>query len=261
MATRIYNRNDFHENDYLYINQRNGTFKDDCSNELMHTSQYTMGVDVADLTNDGLPEIISMDMLPEDPYILKRSEAENQYDVFNFKLQLGYNYQYSHNNLQFNRGNDRFSETRIVFRCSCNRLELGCIAFDFDNDGYKDIFISNGIPKRLNDLDYINYVSSGAMQERIGMNNVNKKDLSMIDKFPQIKIPNKFYKNDGSLKFDDMAPAISKDQSTYSNGAVYADLDNDGDLDIAVNNIDAPALLYENNANDKKTKPSVDHKT
>jgi hypothetical protein len=253
----LYIGNDFHENDYLYINQHNGTFKDDCSNELMHTSQYTMGVDVADLTNDGLPEILSMDMLPEDPYILKRSEAENQYDVFNFKLQLGYNYQYSHNNLQFNRGNDRFSETALYSGVAATDWSWAALLFDFDNDGYKDIFISNGIPKRLNDLDYINYVSSGAMQERIGMNNVNKKDLSMIDKFPQIKIPNKFYRNDGSLKFDDMAPAISKDQSTYSNGAVYADLDNDGDPDIVVNNIDAPALLYENNANDKKTKPSI----
>src|SRR6476659_6320366 len=155
---------------------------------------------------------LSMDMLPENPDILKRSEAENQYDVFNFKLQLGYNYQYSHNNLQFNRGNDRFSETALYSGVAATDWSWATLLFDFDNDGYKDIFISNGIPKRLNDLDYINYVSSGAMQERIGMNTVNKKDMSMIDKFPQIKIHNKFYKNNGSMKFDNMATAISKDQ-------------------------------------------------
>lgn len=253
----IYIGNDFHENDYLYINQHDGTFKDECNNDIMHTSQYTMGVDVADLTNDGLPEIMTMDMLAEDPTILKRSEAENQYDVFNFKLELGYNYQYSHNNLQFNRGNDHFSEASFYAGVAATDWSWATLLFDFDNDGNKDIFISNGIPKRLNDLDYINYVSSGAMQERIGLNNVNKKDLSMIDKFPQIKIPNKFYKNAGSLKFDDMEPAIANDESTYSNGAVYADLDNDGDLDIVVNNIDSPVLLYKNNSNDKKTKPSL----
>jgi len=253
----IYIGNDFHENDYLYINQQNGTFKDEGSNEFMHTSQYTMGVDVADLTNDGLPEIISMDMLPSDPYILKRSEAGDQYDVFTFKLQMGYNYQYSHNNLQYNRGNNRFSETALYSGVAATDWSWATLLFDFDNDGYKDIFISNGIPKRLNDLDYINYVSSQDMQTRISMDRVDKKDLSLIDKFPQIKIPNCFFKNQGSLKFKDIGASISNDVSTYSNGAAYSDLDNDGDLDIIVNNIDSPALIYENNTNNKKTRPAL----
>lgn len=253
----IYIGNDFHENDYLYINQRNGTFKDNRDEELMHTSQYTMGVDIADLTNDGLPEIIGMDMLPSDPYILKRSEAEDQFDVFNLKIENGYSYQYSRNNLQYNRGNGKFSETGLYSGIAATDWSWATLMFDFDNDGYKDIFISNGIPKRLNDLDYINYVSNEEIQAKIHTNTIGEKDMALIDKFPQIKIPNRLFKNNGQMQFADMADHISNDKSTYSNGAIYADLDNDGDLDIVVNNIDDPALLYENKSNNKKDKPSV----
>ncbi|QEC67776.1 hypothetical protein FRZ67_10890 [Panacibacter ginsenosidivorans] len=256
----IYTGNDFHENDYLYINQHNGTFKDDGSNELKHTSQYTMGTDVADLTNDGLPEIISMDMLPDDPYILKRSEGEDQYDVFNTKIENGYSYQYSRNNLQYNRGNGKFSETGLYSGIAATDWSWGTLLFDFDNDGSKDIFISNGIPKRLNDVDYINYVSNEEIQAKIHSNTMGEKDMSLIDKFPQIKIPNRLFRNTGQMKFTDMATSIENNKSTYSNGAIYADLDNDGDLDMVVNNIDEPVLLYENTTNDKKDKPAIEVK-
>jgi hypothetical protein len=256
----IYIGNDFHENDYLYINQHNGTFNDDGNNELRHTSQYTMGTDVADLTNDGLPEIISMDMLPDDPYILKRSEGEDQYDVFNTKIQNGYSYQYSRNNLQYNRGNGRFSETGLYSGIAASDWSWGTLLFDFDNDGNKDIFISNGIPKRLNDVDYINYISNEEIQAKIHSNTMGEKDMSLVDKFPQIKIPNRLFRNTGQMKFTDMATSIENNKSTYSNGAIYADLDNDGDLDMVVNNIDEPVLLYENTSNDKKDKPAIEVK-
>ena len=253
----VYIGNDFHENDYLYINQKNGTFKDEADSCLMHTSRYTMGVDVADANNDGYPEIMSVDMLPSDPYILKRSPGEDSYDVFNLKISYGYNYQYTRNALQFNRGNGHFSETGLYSGVAATDWSWAPLFIDFDNDGLKDLFISNGIPKRLNDIDYINYISDQSIQQKIKDNKIDEKDRTLIDKFPQIKIPNKFYRNSGNLKFEDIHDQI-EEASTYSNGAAYADFDNDGDMDVVVNNIDEEALIYRNTFNDKKDKNYFD---
>ncbi|MEO6328608.1 MAG: VCBS repeat-containing protein, partial [Ginsengibacter sp.] len=147
----IYIGNDFHENDYLYINQKNGTFKDEGEQRLMHTSRYTMGVDVADINNDAYPEIISMDMLSADPYTLKRSLGEDSYDVFNFKISYGYSHQYTRSNLQLNRRNGLFSEVGLYSNVAATDWSWSPLWVDFDNDGRKDLFISNGIPKRMND--------------------------------------------------------------------------------------------------------------
>lgn len=242
----IYIGNDFHENDYLYINQQNGTFKEESEQRLMHTSQFSMGVDVADVNNDACPEIISVDMLPSDPYILKRSLGEDTYDIFNFKIGAGYSHQYTRNNFQYNRRNGLFSEIALYSGIAATDWSWAPLWVDFDNDGLKDLFISNGIPKRMNDIDYISFISNGAVQQMIRDNNVQGKDLALINKFPEIKLPNKFYRNNGDLSFTDEEKKIGGSQATFSNGAVYADLDNDGDLDIVVNNIDAPALVYEN---------------
>ncbi|MCW3118531.1 MAG: fg-gap repeat protein [Chitinophagaceae bacterium] len=250
----IYIGNDFHESDYLYINQHNGTFKDKNSEQLMHTSQFSMGVDIADVTNDGFPEIISMDMLPYDPYVLKRSLGEDDYDIFYRKISMGYNYQYSRNNLQLNRRNGLFSETGLYSGIYATDWSWSPLWLDFNNDGLKDLFISNGIPKRMNDIDYINFVSSEDVQEKLRQNKMHEKEMDLLTKFPQIKIPNKFFLNSGSLKFQDIAGKINDELSTFSNGAVYSDFDNDGDLDLVVNNINDPALLYENRTNDKKDK-------
>lgn len=250
----LYIGNDFHENDYLYINQKNGTFKEEITQRTMHTSQYSMGVDVADVNNDGYPEIVSMDMLPADPYILKRSEGEDTYDIFNLKIGYGYNYQYTRNNLQVNRRNGHFSETGLYSGVAATDWSWAPLWVDFDNDGLKDLFISNGIPKRMNDIDYINYISNDQIQNKIKWNNLEKADMELINKFPQIKLPNKFYSNKGNFVFDDLEAQVKGNQPTYSNGAVYADFDNDGDLDILVNNIDDPVLLYANTSNDKVKK-------
>jgi hypothetical protein len=247
----LYIGNDFHENDYLYINQKNGTFKDLSDSCLMHTSRYTMGVDIADANNDGYPEIMSVDMLPSDPYILKRSPGEDSYDVFNLKISYGYNYQYTRNALQFNRGNGHFSETGLYSGVAATDWSWAPLFVDFDNDGLKDLFISNGIPKRLNDIDYINYISDQSIQQKIKDNKIDEKDQTLIDKFPQIKIPNKFYRNAGNMKFDDLHDSV-EEIKTYSNGAAYADFDNDGDMDIVVNNIEDEALIYRNTFNDKR---------
>ncbi len=242
----IYIGNDFHENDYLYINQRNGTYRDECNERMMHTSQYSMGVDAADINNDGWPEIISADMLPADPYILKRSLGEDAYDIFNFKIKSGYGYQFTRNNLQYNRRNGLFSEIGLYSGVAATDWSWAPLWMDFDNDGLKDLFISNGIPKRMNDIDYINFVSNSEIQERITTNTLEDKNISLISKFPEIKLPNKFYSNNSDLSFTDKEQQIEGNEDTYSNGAAYADLDNDGDLDIIVNNIDAQALIYEN---------------
>ena len=251
----IYIGNDFHENDYLYINQKDGTFKEEGEQRMMHTSQYSMGVDVADINNDAFPEIISMDMLPADPYILKRSLGEDPYDIFNFKIASGYSHQYTRNNLQYNRRNGMFSEVGLYAGVAATDWSWAALFTDFDNDGFKDLFISNGIPKRMNDIDYINFISNGEVQQKIHENNVDDKDMALINKFPEIKLPNKFYKNNGNLTFTDEENRIENNPLTFSNGSIYADLDNDGDADIVTSNINGAALIYENRQS-QKNKPS-----
>ncbi len=253
----MYVGNDFHENDYLYINQKNGTFKEEINDHIMHTSQFSMGVDIADVNNDGFPEIISMDMLPSDPYILKRSLGEDEYDIFNYKIAAGYNYQYTRNNLQLNRRNGMFSEVGLYSGVYATDWSWAPLWMDFDNDGLKDLFISNGIPKRMNEMDYVNFVSNEEIQKKISANKVEDKDMALVNKFPEIKIPNRFFKNNGNLVFTDLNYRVDKDKTSYSNGAVYADFDNDGDLDIVVNNIDEAATLYRNTSNDTKSKAYV----
>lgn len=253
----IYIGNDFHENDYLYINNGQGGFNDKLSERIMHTSQFSMGVDIADINNDSYPEIISADMLPSDPYILKRSLGEDEYDVFTLKISKGYSPQYAHNALQLNRGNGLFSEIGFYSGIYATDWSWATLWMDFNNDGYKDLFVSNGIPKRLNDIDYINYISNQEIQEKIRTNNMQEKDINLIDKFPQIKLPNRFFVNNGQASFADIGTRIKGAPDTYSNGAIYADLDNDGDLDIVVNNIDDPALVYQNKLNDQKATRST----
>lgn len=256
----IYIGNDFHENDYMYINQHNGTFKEEINDHLMHTSQFSMGVDIADINNDAYPEIITMDMLPGDPNILKRSLGEDEYNTFYMKIGYGYNYQYTRNNLQFNRRNGLFSETGLYSGVYATDWSWSALWMDFDNDGLKDLFVSNGIPKRLNDIDYVNYVANDEIQAQIKNNKLGTKENTIINNFPEIKLPNKFYKNKGDLLFNDIKDDIDSNTPTFSNGAVYADLDNDGDLDIVVNNITDEALIYKNTTNDVKKNTGIDLK-
>ena len=245
----IYAGNDFHENDYLYLNQKNGSFKDERDHAMMHSSQYSMGVDAADLNNDGFPEIISMDMLPKDPYILKRSLGEDDYDIYKYKISVGYDYQFTRNNLQWNRRNGQYSEVGMYSGIFATDWSWATLLMDFDNDGYKDIFVANGIPKRMNDMDYVNYVSNQEIQQKIRDNKMGDKDMALIDRFPEIKIPNQFFLNKKHLFFDDKEKAIVGNPPSYSNGAAYADFDNDGDLDLVVNNVNDKSFIYENKQN------------
>jgi hypothetical protein len=254
--TDVYIGNDFHENDYLYINQKNGTFKDMLAEEIRHTSHFSMGTDVADITNDGFPEIISVDMLPEDPSILKRSLGEDEYDLVHFKTAKGYQPQFARNALQLNRRNGSFSDIAFYSDVFATDWSWAPLWTDFDNDGWKDLFISNGIAKRLNDMDYVNYVSSERELEKRYTNPEEQSDMSLLEKFPQIKLANKFYLNKGEAKFVDVDSMIRNNPQTYSNGSAYADFDNDGDLDIVVNNADDEAMIYKNLSNDGTVKRS-----
>lgn len=242
----IYIGNDFHENDYLYINKNGKNYIDELHSRVDHTSRFTMGVDIADLNNDIFPEIFSLDMLPNKPEILKRSEGEDVYYNFKFKASQGYDTQFARNNLQLNNGAGYFSEIGMYSGVHATDWSWAALLFDFENDGKKDIFIANGINKRMNDLDYINFVGTDEIQKKIADKNFDESDKSLSDLLPEIKIPNRFFSNGVDLAFNDIAEAIQNNGPSYSNGAVYADFDADGDLDLFTNNINQEAFLYEN---------------
>ncbi len=242
----IYVGNDFHENDYLYINQKNGTFKEEIEEQIGHTSRFSMGVDMADLNNDGHNDIMSLDMQPYDPLILKSSEGEDGFSTYNWKIGYGYNYQYARNTVQMNNGNGTFSETGCYSGVYATDWSWSTLFFDFDNDGQKDIFVGNGIPKRMNDIDYIKFATADNIQMKINQDKIDDEVLDVIRNVPEIKIYNKFYKNKKEMRFADQELAIQNNKKSYSNGAAYADFDNDGDLDIITTNINDKAFVYEN---------------
>ena len=189
----FYVGNDFHENDYLYINQKNGIFRDEIDARTRHTSRFTMGVDIADLNNDIFPEIMSLDMMPYDPQILKRSEGEDAYYNFKFKLDQGYNVQFARNNLQLNTRQGVFSEIGMYAGVHATDWSWSALLLDFENDGRKDLFISNGINKRMNDMDYINFVASDDIQRRISEQQFDESDASLTDLLPEVKIPEQVF--------------------------------------------------------------------
>ena len=238
----IYVGNDFHENDYLYLNNQDGTFREVLTERMRHTSRFSMGVDIADINNDGHREILSLDMLPEDPHILKSSLGEDGFDVFRFKLGFGYNPQFSRNTLQLNNGDGSFSEIGAFAGVNASDWSWGALFFDFDHDGLRDLFISNGIPRRMNDIDYINFKTNSDLKFREEFNDIRDNELGFIDKMPEIKLKNKFYVNRGNLTFYDASGAVGGVDVSYSSSSVYVDLDNDGDLDVVANNIEGRAL-------------------
>ena len=249
----LYIANDFHENDYLYINQQDGTFKEVLTEQLMHTSRFSMGVDMADINNDGLTDIFSLDMLPYDPYILKTSLGEDGFDIYQFKIGHGYNHQFARNNLQLNNGNGTFSEIAMYADIYATDWSWAALFLDMDHDGWRDLFISNGIPRRMNDIDYVNFrLGDADIKWKTDNNQLKQEELDIVEQMPQIKIPNKFFRNKHDMTFSDWEANIKDNVPSYSNGAVYADLDNDGDLDIVVNNIDDEPFVYQNLIMDRK---------
>jgi hypothetical protein len=245
----LYIGNDFHENDYLYLNNQDGTFTEILTQAIGHTSRFTMGVDIADFNNDGLPDILSLDMKPEREDILKTAAPEDTPEIFDFKLQYGYAPQYARNHLQLQVDHagktPAFSEIAQLAGVDATDWSWAGLFADFDNDGWKDIFISNGIYRRPNDMDYLKFISEGNIKRSLDKG-VDAENLRVILEMPQIPISNYLFRNQQDLTFKSKAKEWGLGQEGFSNGAVYADLDGDGDLDLVVNNINAPALVYEN---------------
>ena len=235
----IYVANDFHEDDYLYHNNCDGTFTERLRSSVGHTSFSSMGSDAADINNDGLPDLVVLDMLPDDETIRKTSDRPASRDSYKFYRRKGYYPQYGRNTLQLNQGNGRFSEIGYLAGIEATDWSWAPLFADLDNDGWKDLLVTNGIYRRPNDLDYLDY-ARGVSSER---------DQELIQRMPQVPTPNYAFRNDGTgLGFTDVSAAWGINQKGFSNGAAYADLDDDGDLDLVVNNIEAPASIYENRA-------------
>ena len=243
----LYVGNDFHENDFIYINQKDKSFKEEVKKTINHSSRFTMGVDIADINNDGLLDIFSTDMMPNKAEIFLKSGGEDTDKVDRIKKDFGFEPQLARNNLQLQNQNGSFSEVSLMAEVYATDWSWSVLMADFDNDLNNDIFISNGIVKRPNDLDYINYISDikFASYAREEQNELRKE---IIAEMPTLKIPNVLFKNKGNLKFSALEDSYLGAPS-FSNGAAFADLDNDGDLDLVVNNINAKASLYENEHN------------
>ncbi|MFD2033197.1 VCBS repeat-containing protein [Belliella marina] len=241
----IYVSNDFTEDDYLYINQADGTFKESLKDYISNTSRYSMGNDINDIDNDGLPDIFTTDMLPEDPEIWMKSIGEDKQEVYDIKKKFGYGDQYVRNHLQLNQGNQRFAEIGLLSNTFATDWSWSPLIFDMDNDGHKDIHITNGIVKRPNDLDFVQY--SQSPNPNLTENEVQKRLIEML---PTMKLSNYAFRNEGDLGFGDMSRTWGLDQLSYSSGSAYADLNNDGALDLIVNNINDQAFIYQNNTSE-----------
>jgi hypothetical protein len=245
----IFVTNDYLTNDLMYINQGNGKFINRGNHYFKHTSHSAMGNDVVDMNNDGLPDIIAVDMLPEDNFRRKTMLNPNNYTIYINNEKYGYQYQYVRNTLQLNQGftpdthEPIFSDVSFLAGVSSTDWSWTPLVADFDNDGFRDIIITNGFPKDVTDRDFVDYYAQSS-------NYVSKMEL--LAAIPSVKIKNYAYRNVGGYTFEDVTDSWGIKTPSFSNGAAYADFDNDGDLDYAVNNINDKAFLYENLTNHAK---------
>ena len=245
----IYISNDFYERDYLYVNQGDGTFKESIKDWISHLSMSSMGADMADINNDGLPEFFVTDMLPEGDERLKNTTEFERYDTYNLKQELGFYHQYLQNSLQLNNGNGTFSEIAFYSGVAQTDWSWGALLFDMDNDGFRDIYVSNGIYHDLTNMDFMDFFANEIVQE---MTLTGKKEEveNIINRMPSTPIPNYALKNNGNLTFSNVTKKWGFEIPSFSNGSAYGDLDNDGDLDLVVNNVNQTGFVFKNRSNE-----------
>lgn len=245
----IYVSNDFHEDDYLYMNNRDGTFSEQLRKSFTQISRFSMGNDVSDINHDGYPDLISLDMLPEDEVVLKRSEGDENIQTLKLRTdQYGYYYQFGRNMLQINQGNGTFAEIGLMSNIAATDWSWSALFADFDQDGNQDLFVSNGIPHRPNDLDYIKFVSSEQIVNKMGVTKLaDNKAFSLM---PSGIIENYIFKGSGNYSFEDKSKTWLSAEKSCSTATAFGDLDNDGDLDIVINNVDSKPSIYINKANE-----------
>lgn len=243
----IYVSNDFYERDYLYINNQDGTFTEDIKNWTSHLCLSAMGVDMGDINNDGLNDIFITDMLPEPDQRVKSVMEFEGYNVFELKRSRDFYQQYIQNTLQLNNGNGSFSEIAYFSGVAATDWSWAGLLFDMDNDGYKDIYVTNGINHDLTDIDFVDFFANEVIQ-KMALTGKKEEITEIINKMPVVPLSNYAYRNKGDLTFDNVAKDWGLDIPSFSNGCAYADFDNDGDLDFVVNNANMEAFVFRNNA-------------
>ena len=251
----IYTTSDYTERDCFYINNQDGTFTESLSKSFAHISKYAMGADIADYNNDGRPDVFTLDMLPEDNHRQKLLKGPDEYDQYHLLLDSGYYHQQMRNMLQLNQGADqkgnmRFSEIGQLAGVSNTDWSWSGLLADFDNDGWKDLFISNGYLRDFTDLDFLKYTVADARVAAIKKGNYNFKTYELVRKMPSNKLNNYIFQNNHQLGFSNKTADWGLLKPSVSNAAAYADLDNDGDLDLIICNNNEPVMVYRNNENE-----------
>lgn len=247
-APDIFVTNDYNEIDFLYLNNDNGTFTEIIKTAFGHTSNFSMGCDMADINNDGFLDLFIADMLPEDNYRQKILQGPTRYDMYQLSVEYGYGHQVMQNTLQINNGNNTFSEIANYSGVAATDWSWAPLFADFDNDGYQDLFITNGYRRDFTDMDFMKYTF--AEEEKKAFAEGKKVNtLALVEKMPSVKVSNYMYKGTASLQFENKTLEWGLNEPSFSNGAAYGDLDLDGDLDIVVNNINNEAFIYRNEIN------------